>query len=298
MTNSIHQTALLVEKINVLQEAGAREIDTKELESITKEIEQLYKSVSSESKAAVANSLGLAYRRLGERGNTAVLKQALAVFENGIPSATDTILVELHSNMAITYIRLFEFKKDEEYLNKAEASLNECVRLLENQEGQVLKASVYNNAGNLWKQYYTSSQDPLDAEKALQYYALAEGFSSEKDAPYFWATIQKNKGEVKYFLSKTDKDPTRILEGVLHCLDSLQYRDRVSAPYQWLKSVEVLFDLVLLSPENFIKESEYKERIVTVVTEFTLVEHTLEQANYKSFKEKSQQVKGILQIFL
>jgi hypothetical protein len=310
MKNNPEEIALAIEKINALQEKGTREIDIARLENITKDIEHLYESVPSESKAAVANSLGLAYRRLGERGNRDVLRQAIVSFENGLKftaqnsepdqHAQDTLFVELRNNIAITYIRMFELEKDEEYLNKAEARLNECVRYidesqtLKESQDNALKSNVYNNVGNLWKQRYASSQDPLSAKKALENYTIAENFSPEKSAPYFWATIQKNKGEIKYLLSREDKDDTRIREGIVHCLDSLRYRDRVSAPYQWLKSIAVLFDLALLSPQILAEEPEYRGKITSVVEGFLLIEESLEHKNYKPLKEKYQQMKTAL----
>lgn len=300
----------VLEKIDALQESEAREINTEKLATLTEEIELLYKSVPPESKASVVNSLGLAYRRLGERGDISLLKKAIFSFESGIPLviqhpltstlSADVLLVELQNNMSITYIRMFELEKDEKHLDKAEISLNKCVDIanespfFQESNQQVLKSNIYNNLGNLFKQRYTLSQDVSHGEKSLQQYAIAENFSPEKDQPYFWATIQKNKGEIKYQLSKKTPDDTYTLGAIFDCFESLRYRNRVDAPYQWLKSIEVLFNLILLQPNVLTKELEYREKVSSIIEELSAMHQTLEHKSYEPLKEKYSQVRMAL----
>ena len=272
---------------DALQEKWTRSIDISGLKSTTKIIEKLYSVTPEKSKSFIANSLGLAYRRIGERGDVSTLNKAINVFNTGIFassqgmlfedgfSSLDTILADLNNNSAITYIRLFEITGDSEYLNNAESKLYRCLKILEKStafsdpRNCMIAPNIFNNLGNLWKQRYKLENNPLNFNEACQFYSKAENAWSELNFPYFWAVVQKNKGDIKYIKAKYEQSNSLLQEALNHCVDSLRYRKFEASSHQWAKSIEIMLEILLSSKEcafDISLHDKVLQEIINVIT--------------------------------
>lgn len=116
----------------IYQEIFTRDVDLRGLSEAVITLTTMYKTSKNPIKSAMANSLGLAYRRLGERTGVKDLQNAIDVLKEGLElNRGDEIMqIELKDQLAITYIRIFEFNHDEVNLYDAEEALKECLELL------------------------------------------------------------------------------------------------------------------------------------------------------------------------
>ncbi|WP_259068725.1 hypothetical protein HDF24_07415 [Mucilaginibacter sp. X4EP1] len=241
---------------NIFQEICSREADLDALNNYMATLEDIYDNAPVIAKSPMANSLGLAYRRLGERTGIELLQKAIPIFDEGLEFNKDNVVMEvdLKDQKAITYVRIFEFNKDISNLIVAGKLLTECVDLFEfisDPRGNRLKPRVLNNLGNVYKQkaLFLETEKIKNAKMAISCYEDAEKFWSEPNAKYEWALLQKNKAEAKYALVKVTRDGKLLIDALKDCLSSVKYRDLENSPYQWGKSVEISFQIVLLLKE-------------------------------------------------
>lgn len=243
----------------VFQEIFSRDIDINSLHNVVSKFDNIFNNVNEVVKPAMAISLGLAYRRLGERTNIAYLEKAISIFKKGLDleKGNKKINVELKDQMAIAHIRIFEFNKDEKQLNIAEGLLKDCLILLEgpmDPRDSRLKPRVLNNLGNIYKQRALIFKDIISATKAISCYDEAEKSWNKKDAKYDWALLRKNLAETKYALGKITNDTKMLLEALSDSIQSIKYRNLKNSPYQWGKTVKVIFLIAILLDElNSIK---------------------------------------------
>jgi hypothetical protein len=263
--NSNLDTDFDIQKIatDSLQEQEAKELSLKNLKKTLRLIEAIYKAYPSSERQYVANSLGLAYRRIGERGEIEQLDKAISIFNTAITEPFQKSLFtermipkqlvesELLNNKGISLVRKYEITKQTQYLKDAEESLLLALEKVESfnedsidPRSYTLKPNILNNLGNLNKQRGRESQNLACIHAAFSYYEQSEvGWSFEK-FPYFWAIIQKNKAEnflTEYILTQEDM---YLLKSIQHCIASIKIRNYENSPYQWVKSVEILFNSI------------------------------------------------------
>ncbi len=241
---------------NIFQEICSREIDIKDLDEQMFLLHDLYVKASIETKPLMANSLGLAYRRLGERAGIELLQKAISMFDEGLEYNSDNPVteVELKDQKAITHIRIFEFNKNIVELIEAKTLLDEAIELfpsIKDSRDSRLKPRVLNNLGNVYKQMALCLElhKEKNAQHAIDCYVKAEKFWNEPNAKYEWALLQKNKGEAKYALAKVNLDTNILIDALQDCSLSTKYRTLENSPYQWGKSVDVVFQIVLFLEE-------------------------------------------------
>jgi tetratricopeptide (TPR) repeat protein len=241
---------------NIFQEICSRESNLDNLTNYMTTLEGFYANASTTVKPSMANSLGLANRRLGERTGTELLHKAISIFNEGLSFNKNNIVLEvdLKDQKAISYVRIFEYNKDISSLNEAENLLTDCVKLLApitEYRGIRLKPRVLNNLGNVYKQksLHLETEKIQNARKAIGCYQDAEEFWTEASAKYEWALLKKNKAEAKYALGKVCHDTTLLIEALDDCSLAVKYRNFDNSPFQWGKTVEVSFKIVLLLEE-------------------------------------------------
>lgn len=235
---------------NVFQEICSRDTDIEGLKKAVQFIERIYQQSSEATKPSLCYSLGLAYRRLGERTGIEQLEKAISLFEEGLRrnDGNANLEIQLKDHLAITLIRVFEFVHKEEYLANAELLLNECLKLLteiRDPRECMLRPRVLNNLGNVYKQRVLNFEDVLSAGKAISHYTEAENYWSEKNSSYEWGLLQKNIAETKLAVGKVLNDPALYLESLDYAMASMKYRDLKNSAYQWAKSSEILFSSVI-----------------------------------------------------
>lgn len=241
----------------IFQEIFSRDTDINSLHEVVSRLNDIYSNANDFIKPAMANSLGLAYRRLGERTGIINLKKAIEIFKEGIElnignTTKEKNEIELKDQMAIAYIRIFEFNKDEGQLNIAEVLLKECLKLLDgpmDPRDYRLKPRVLNNIGNIYKQRALIFKDIRSAAKAIAYYEEGEQYWNENNANYDWALLRKNIAETKYALGKLTHDTKILLEALEDCIKAIRYRNLENSPYQWGKTVKIIFQLLILIDE-------------------------------------------------
>ncbi len=246
---------------NIFQEICSRDTDLNSLRSAAEPLEKIYNATSELVKPMMANSLGLAYRRIGERKDMEFLKKALQIFNEGIEVNKDnkSIEIQIKDNKAITLIRMFEFTKTEQYLDDAEALLDFCLtelKFIHDPRDYMIKPRVLNNMGNIFKQRVMFLGDYGCAPQALSYYDEALEIWTEKNYSYEWGLVKKNIGETKYALARITGDSLLLIEAIEDCVFALKYRDLKNSPYQWGKSVEI----ILLA----VKELKRLNAIITI----------------------------------
>lgn len=250
----------------IFQEIFSRDTDLNSLREVVSTLEKIYTNVGDVIKPSMANSLGLAYRRLGERTNISYLKDAIRIFKEGLEVKTcnKSTAIELKDQMAIAHIRIFEFNKDEAELNYAVKLLNECLSSLEepmDPKDYRLKPRILNNLGNIYKQRTLVFNDIKSASKAITIYEEAEQYWNKKDAKYDWALLRKNIAETKYALGKLTNDNKILFEALNDCIKSTQYRNLKNSPYQWGKTIKIVFSIILLlGKRNSLKSISESKR--------------------------------------
>lgn len=234
----------------IFQEIFSRDIDLKSLRTVVTTLERIYDGSSNVMKPAMANSLGLAYRRLGEREGVIYLKKAINVFKKGLGlnNGNKKIEIELKDQMAITHVRMFEFTKKGHHLDTAEFLLKDCIESLKgpmDPRDYRLKPRVLNNLGNVFKQKALIFNDIKSGMQAINIYLDAEQYWNKNDAKYDWALLRKNIAETKYAIGKLTKDTKMLSESLRDCIAAIQYRNLKNSPYQWGKTVNVILLIVV-----------------------------------------------------
>jgi len=235
---------------NIFQEVCSRDVNLNNLENAVATLEAIYNSANLEIKPSMANSLGLAYRRLGERTDIEYLEKAITMFDEGLILNTNdvTLEIQLKDQKAITYIRLFESTLNEVHLVKAEKLLQECLeqfQFMNDPRNFILKPRVLNNLGNVFKQKALKFKDIRSASTAITYYEDAEKLWTENDYGYEWSLLRKNIGETKFALGRISKDSDLLIAALEDCIASMKYRNLKNSPYQWAKSMDILFAIVV-----------------------------------------------------
>jgi len=289
---------------NIFQEVCSRESDLKTLTLYLTVLEDLYHKASTAVKSPMANSLGLAYRRLGERTGVELLQKAILIFDEGLSFNQDNVVWEadLKDQKAITHVRIFEFNKDESNLIEAEKLLIACVDLFKFITDPLdirLKPRILNNLGNVYKQkaLFIGNEKRENATKAIYYYEQAENFWSEPTAKYEWALLQKNKAEAKYALAKVTRDSELLIDALKDCSSSVKYRDLQNSPYQWGKSVDVIFQIVLLLRETnslSLIPKQIRENIILYTRQIDDDNTIWGAKNFTDFLTKAKQAQTFL----
>lgn len=238
----------------IYQEIFTRDIDLKSLSEVVSTLEKLYSEASEFIKPSMSLSLGLAYRRLGERTDTIYLRKAISIFQEGLElnRGDKKMEIELKDQMATAHIRIFESKREKVELSEAETLLIGCLKSLDgpmDPRDYRLKPRILNNIGNIYKQRCLSFKEPRSATKALSFYEKAEEYWKEKTAGYDWALLRKNMAETKYALGRITFDSELILDAIKDSIKSVKYRTLKSSPYQWGKTVNIVFLAVILLNE-------------------------------------------------
>lgn len=238
----------------IFQEIFARDTELKSLREVILTLEKIYASVSDVIKPAMGNSLGLAYRRLGERTDIFYLEKAISIFKEGLELNKDDrkIEIEIKDQMAAAHVRIFEFSKEKEQLDIAEVLLKQCLELIEGHmdpRDYRLKPRILNNIGNVYKQRVLIFKEIGSAAKAMACYEEAEQYWNEKDAGYDWALLRKNLAETKYALGRIINDTELLLEALKDSIRSMKYRNLRNSPYQWGKTVKIVFLVVIFLDE-------------------------------------------------
>lgn len=238
----------------IFQEICSRDTNLESLGKVIETLNRIYFDSTDVSKPAMAISLGLAYRRLGERKGIEYLEKAVGIFKDGLElnNGNKIIEIELKNQMATAHIRMFEFTNDKAELYTAEKLLQNCLALLEvpmDPRDYRLKPRVLNSIGNVYKQRAVIFGEVISATKAIGYYTEAEKYWNEKDANYDWALLTKNIAETKYTLGKLTRDVTLLLNALNDCFSAIKYRNLENSPYQWGKTVKIIFSIVILLNE-------------------------------------------------
>lgn len=262
---------------NIFQEICSRDTDLDGIGNAVATITKIYHDAPSYIKPMMAKSLGLAYRRLGERTGISDLEKAIFYFLEGLALNSDDVIVnvELKDQMAITHVRIFEFDHDSNQLDTAEKLLDECVSALNSQEkidpkNFRLLPRVLNNLGNVHKQRLLILKSIASASKAISCYQEGELYWTEPASPYEWAILRKNIAETKYALSKLTNDVEILMQALSDGIISTKYRNFENSSYQWAKSVDIIFKIVIwvghLNATKRISKSERKELLSYVNT--------------------------------
>ena len=285
---------------DILQTQG-KGLDKTHLQTGIKVLEKLAKTAPQKWQAALMNALGLSYRRLGERGDARLLHKAINFLERAQrKNVSQSLIVEMSNNIAISHIRLFELGEGSTHLDIAEKKLKECLLIMEKDQelrdttNVLLRPNVFNNLGNVWKERSLFSQDKGAILEALRYYRLAERQWTKKDFSYFWATVQKNKAESKYILSTLTKDGEYVTSGLRDVFASMKYRDVKNAPYQWAKSASIALDLFLLIPRRLAREKKLAEKMKAIVATAVAIVNFRYYEDQKAFMVKVRQVQKYL----
>lgn len=287
----------------IFQEIFTRDINVKGLEEITASLENTYTNASDLIKPAMANSFGLANRRLGERRGIFFLNKAITIFNEGLACNTDKIMeVELKDQMAITHIRIFELTHDKHELSLAEELLVQCLKLLQgplSPKNYRLKPRVLNNYGNVFKQRFLIFNEISCAGQAIKCYEEAEKYWNEKNANYDWALLRKNIAETKYALGKITRDEAKLLESILDSISSIKYRTFENSPYQWAKSVDIIFSaIIFLDQMKSIKSipEDVRKIIISYVDLICEDENIWKDNLSDSFIEKAKLTQNVLEL--
>jgi tetratricopeptide (TPR) repeat protein len=286
----------------IFQEIFSRDTDVNALGEVVLRLTDIYNNANNSIKPAMSNSLGLAYRRLGERTGIADLNKAITFFEEGLKlnGENKKIEIELKDQMSITHIRIFECNHDIQQLTIAETLLKDCLELLEgpmDPEDYRLKPRVLNNIGNIYKQRILIFKDVTSAPKAIVYYEDAEQYWNEKDASYDWALVRKNIAETKYALGKITRDPKILLESLEDCISAIRYRNLENSPYQWGKTVKIVLSIIILLKDlNELKlvSKSAREKILSYVISIMEDEETWSENISSELIQSARQVKTFL----
>lgn len=266
--------------IDALQEQDSRKLSLDSLKTTLKTIESIYNYFPDESKPIIANSLGLAHRRIGERGEIEELDKAISIFSNAInlvksfsygKDSNNFIEIELLNNKGISLIRKYEISRLEKYLDDAESDLEKSFYILEHIENEdidpryyTIKPNVYNNLGNLWKQKAKIHLNLIYSTKAIYFYDQSEKYWSRDNFPYFWSIVQKNKSEVYIDRFTHFKNHDDLKSGLFFALESIDMRDYENSPFQWTKSAELVFKSISLLQNKYNFDAPTTQRILSV----------------------------------
>lgn len=193
------------------------------------------------------NLLGLLYRRLGEREDSGdnrlyYLAKALDMFAKIQRIECERMSVEARNNWSIALVRHFELTKDAGSLDKAEVVLKDIdynATTLSLSDFLALPKSL-NNRGNIYKQRMSQSHDIHDYNAAIEEYNRTDRFWDESGSPYEWAMIQKNKADVRCNYMEIFGFNKNTAKAALNEISqSLKYRNKSNAPYQYDKSMDI-----------------------------------------------------------
>lgn len=291
--------------LNIFQEICSRDTNLNSMSNAVSGLERIYKSSKGNNKIVMANSLGLAFRRLGERTGLTDLEKAINLFQEGLSLNNDNEIleVELKDQMAITHVRIFELNKDEQQLFIAEDLLNQCYKTLKGLQEKDprnyrLLPRVLNNLGNVYKQRLLCLQDQKSAANAISCYEEAEEYWTEQESGYEWALLRKNIADTNYGLSKLLNDSSLLPDVVSDCLSAIKYRDLKNSPFQWAKTIHIIFStVILLDTMNSIKLLPYKTRKKILWYTKTVTENDYKWKNepmFQSFLENAKQAAIVL----
>lgn len=260
--------------MDALQEQDSKELALTKMEHTANSLRSFYERLPKKGGAEVANSLGLAYRRIGERGNVELLDKAVAILSDGISlldrgqPGRNLIEAELLNNIGIALIRKFEINGNEQYLNEAESYLNRAMDCSGSDDEQLepqelnIKGNIYNNIGNLWKQRYSRTNGIIDYKNSTFFYKMAEKFWSEEVFPYHWSIVQKNKADLTLLFFFQSGERELLLSSIRGAISALTFRDFVNSPYQWVKTVRILFVALSCGPSLFETLSDGERTVV------------------------------------
>lgn len=230
---------------DILSEICTRQPNTEGLRSACRLLVDGYSESTGIRRAHIANSLGLAYRRIGERDEPKTLAKAVVVLSEGLSSAEPNsfLYADISNNLAIAKIREFESFGNSESLEQARSLLSVAIDALSNVADPrvfLLKPKLLNNLGNTYKQEALANNCVISAKRAIQSYGRAEVIWTSDTAPYEWAMLQKNKGETMVVLGRMTLDKS-VLERALAFADtSTKFRTIKNSPQQWASSVCVV----------------------------------------------------------
>ena len=257
--------------LDALQEQDSKELTLERMQETVAMVFSLYERLPEDNRLNVANSLGLAYRRIGERGQFQVLEQAIEIFNREIEIHNDAepskqpALADLLNNKAITLIRMFELHQNEAYLNDAEKCLKEALDKIDKNGSSLgpyeagIRPNICNNTGNLWKQRYKRTGNFLHYKNAIFFYRMAEDGWLKSVFPYHWSIVKKNKAEINLACYQKTHEVEQLKTAIQDSIISIQIRDYRNSPHQWLKTVKILFsaiaqnDLVFKSVSDELK---------------------------------------------
>tara|TARA_R110000868_G_scaffold162329_12_gene393503 strand:+ start:27081 stop:28673 length:1593 start_codon:yes stop_codon:yes gene_type:complete len=227
---------------DVMQELSTRDTDATGLHSVVSILENFRNK--TEFTPEVENSLGLAYRRLGERGDEAKLELAIESFSNALQKEKEATFLraDILNNKAIAYVRRFEATHRTENLELAKSCLEEGIRIserIDDYRSFMLCPKLHNNFGNYYKQRNIAEPSQELLALALAEYGRTDEWWTEKTAPYEWAMVQKNIAEVILPVAEKDQDVDALQSVIAHCLNAVRYRDIENSPFQWLKTMRI-----------------------------------------------------------
>ena len=105
---------------------------------------------------------------------------------------------------------------------------------------------MLNNLVNIYKQRTLHLHEIKSAAKAIAIYEEAEKYWNKKVAKYDWALLRKNIAETKFALGKLTRDKKILIEAIRDCIQSMRFRNLENSPYQWGKTVRIIFSIVIL----------------------------------------------------
>tara|TARA_B100000508_G_scaffold60333_1_gene47173 strand:- start:208870 stop:210489 length:1620 start_codon:yes stop_codon:yes gene_type:complete len=243
---------------NIVQEISTRSSDTDGLSQAIGVLEKF--ESSSNFNHEMANALGLAYRRLGERGDITQLNRASDLFQLTTELAGDDALVaaDAYNNAAITHIRKYQLTSDPEFLEGAKRALDDALSIeLDGSDYRsfMLCPKVYNNYGNYHKEMMGRSGELSHADAAKEKYEKTERWWTEKTAPYEWAMVRKNIAEVRLLAAQKNPSVEEFIAVMDECAKAVMYRTLTDSPFQWMKttSIGLQAQLELLALEQPIR---------------------------------------------
>jgi len=227
---------------DVMQELGTRSVEASDLESVAVILESFKQRF--ELTPEIENSLGLAYRRIGERDNLPKLELAIQTFNDALGKETSSTFLraDILNNQAIAFIRKFEAQHQYDDLDAAKSCLDEAIEIserLDDYKAFMLRPKLFNNYGNLYKQKQFATANSNSVKSALEKYQVTEKWWTEQTAPYEWAMVRKNIAEVTLSAAQTSRNISQLASVVSNCVSSVRYRNFDNSPFQWSKTVQI-----------------------------------------------------------
>lgn len=298
LLDDVNDTELQKIALDALQEQDSKELTLERMKETVAMVFSLYERLPENNRLNVANSLGLAYRRIGERGQFQFLEKAIEIFNreinihSDVGSSKQSALADLLNNRAITLIRMFELNQNEAHLDDAEKCLKEALDKIDKEGSSLgpyeagIRPNICNNTGNLWKQRYKRTGNFLHYKNASFFYRMAEDGWLKSVFPYHWSIVKKNTAEINLLCYQKTHEDEKLKAAIQDSIISLQIRDYRNSPHQWLKTVRILFcavaqnDIVFKSVSDEIKaiareiyaEFEIHQKHVTEFGEDTIVD--------------------------